>query len=63
MRSLLAIGAMCLACTLAGCDDGSGSAVTKGEMDTNPNVGTDAIKKMGPMPTPKTAMPTTPAAR
>jgi len=62
MRRVLAIGAMLLAWTLAGCDGGE-SMTTQSEMDKNPNVGTDALKKMGPMPTPKTVMPDSPAGK
>lgn len=57
MRTLLAIVTMCLACGLAGCDGGGESLTTKQEMDSNPNLGQDALKKMGPMPTPKTTLP------
>jgi hypothetical protein len=56
MRSLLAIGLLCLACVLAGCDSGQ-SMLTNDEMENNPKAGLDALNKMGPMPTRKTAMP------
>jgi hypothetical protein len=57
MRSVLAIGAMCVAFLVAGCDGGGGSMHTQQELDNDPNIGAEAIKKMGPMPTPKTVMP------
>jgi len=52
-RLFLALGVMVLSGVFAGCDGGGESAVAPEEQKSNPNVGIDALKKMGPMPTPK----------
>ena len=60
MRILYAtVGTLVLSCLIAGCDSGGGESSLTPEK-ASPTAGLDAMKKMGPMPTAKDVMKTTP---